>query len=178
MKRNILLGITASIAAYKACDLIGIFRKKGHKVRCVLSACADRFITTLTLETLSGQKVVNSMFDLPEQRTPEHISLTEEADVFLIAPATADIIGKVAAGICDDILSATICSAAGPVIFAPAMNSRMYENPVVQDNIRYLAEKGHIFTGPVKGRLACGTEGMGHLAPLEDIVREVEKRLG
>ena len=177
MGRNILLGVTGSIAGYKACELIGLFRKKGYEVRCVMSADAKWFVTPLTLETLTGKKVAMDMFSLPEEREPAHISLAEEADVILVAPATADIIGKVAAGICDDILACTVCAATAPVIFAPAMNDNMYNNPVVQDKIGYLREKGYHFIEPVVGHLACGREGVGHLAPLETIVEETEKLL-
>jgi phosphopantothenoylcysteine decarboxylase/phosphopantothenate--cysteine ligase len=177
MGKNILLGVTGSIAAYKACDLIGILKKKGHAVRCAMSRDAEWFVTPLTLETLTEQKVVDKMFQLPDRRDPVHISLADEADVVLVAPATADVIAKVAAGICDDILTCAICATARPVIFAPAMNDNMYNNPVIQDKIAYLKDKGYHFVDPVEGRLACGREGVGHLAPLESIVETVEKVL-
>jgi phosphopantothenoylcysteine decarboxylase/phosphopantothenate--cysteine ligase len=118
------------------------------------------------------------MFGLPETKDPVHIALSEEADLILIAPATADIIGKVSSGIADDILTCTICSSKKPVVFAPAMNDRMYTNPIVQDKIEYLKRKGYHFIGPVAGRLACGYEGIGHLAPVEDIVKHVENIIG
>jgi phosphopantothenoylcysteine decarboxylase/phosphopantothenate--cysteine ligase len=177
MKKNILLGVTGSIASYKACDLISLLRKKGFSVRCVMSRDAKEFITPLTLETLTGQKVADNMFALPESRDPYHISLADEADLILIAPATADVIGKIAGGICDDMLSCTVCAADCPVVIAPAMNTRMFENPIVQENITYLREKGYHFVDPVVGHLACGREGMGHLAPLERIVEQAEKIL-
>lgn len=177
MKKKIVLGITGSIAAYKACELISLFRKKGYAVRCVMSQDAKRFITPLTLETLSGEKVVSKMFSRREEHSPVHISIAEEADVILVAPATADVISKVASGICDGILECVICSSDCPVIFAPAMNDRMYRNPVIQDKINYLKEKGYGFVGPVEGHLACGTEGIGHIAPLEKIIEETEKTL-
>lgn len=175
--KTIILGITASIAAYKACEVVSTFRKKGYRVKCVMTPDAEWFITPLTLETLTGEKVVKDMFELPEERNPEHIALGEEADVILVAPATADIIGKVASGICDDILSCTIAASTKPVIFAPAMNDNMYNNGIVQDKIQYLKEKGYYFIDPVEGHLACGRVGMGHLAPLERIVDETEKLL-
>lgn len=177
MGKNILLGVTGSIAAYKACDLIGIFRKKGHSVRCAMSRDAKWFVTPMTLEVLSGNKVAEDMFKGPEARNPAHISLADEADIVLVAPATADVICKVAAGICDDILTCSIAATTKPVLFAPAMNDNMYNNPVVQDKIEYLKEKGYFFVGPVKGHLACGREGIGHLAPLEDIAEKTEKIL-
>ncbi|MBU0570574.1 MAG: hypothetical protein KJ995_01045 [Candidatus Omnitrophica bacterium] len=173
-KKKVLLGVTASIAAYKACDIINELRKRGFRVKCAMSKDAKEFIQPLVLETLSGQKTAKDLFHLPEERTPEHISLAEEADIILVAPATADIIGKVAAGISDDILTCAICAAKGPVVFAPAMNNRMFENPILQDKISYLKEKGYYFIEPVVGHLACGRNGVGHLAPLEDIIRRVE----
>ncbi len=177
MGKNILLGVTGSIAAFKACDLIGLLRKKGYSVRCVMSRDAKWFVTPLTLETLTQKKVIDDMFALPGERNPAHISLADEADLALIAPATADVIGKIAAGICDDILTCAICASDRPVAFAPAMNDTMFKNPIVQDNIKYLKEKGYHFIDPVEGHLACGREGMGHLAPLENIVDEVGKIL-
>lgn len=176
--KKIVLGVTGSIASYKACDIISILRKKGHTVKCVMSPDAKWFITALTLETLTGEKVIDDMFSLPENRDPVHISLADEADVILVAPATADIIGKVASGICDNILTCIICAAGCPVIFAPAMNDKMFANPIVQEKIAYLKEKGYHFIDPVKGHLACGREGMGHLAPVEQIANETEKLLG
>lgn len=175
---TVILGVTGSIAAYKACELVNLLKKRGFTVKCLMSKDAEHFVTALTLETLSCNKVVKNMFDLPETRSPVHIALSEEADLILVAPATADIIGKVASGIADDILTCTICSSKSPVVFAPAMNDRMYTNPIVQDKIEYLKEKGYRFIGPALGRLACGYEGIGHLAPVEDIVKLVEKLIG
>ena len=177
MGKKVLLGVTGSIASFKACDLVGLLRKKGHSVRCVMTPDAKWFVTPLTLETLTGQKVVTDMFALPEKRDPVHISLAEEADLILIAPATADVIGKIASGIADDILTCTVCASDRPVMFAPAMNDKMYNNPIVQEKIEYLRKHGYHFVGPVKGHLACGREGIGHLAPLEAIVEEAEKVL-
>lgn len=177
MGKNILLGVTGSIASFKVCDLIGLLKKKGHSVRCAMTPSAEHFVTPLTLETLTGKSVAKDMFALPKGRSPEHISLADEADIILVAPATADIIAKVASGICDDILTCTICAASSPVIFAPAMNDKMFTNPILQEKIEYLKEKGYHFIDPVEGHLACDREGMGHLAPLEEIVKEVENIL-
>lgn len=177
MSAKIVLGVTASIAGFKACELIGLLRKKGYAVKCVMSPDAKWFVAPLTLETLSGEKVVSDMFSLPGERSPAHISLAEEADLILVAPATADIIAKVAAGICDDILTCTVCASSAPVVFAPAMNDNMYSNPVIQDKINYLRGKGYHFIDPVKGPLACGREGVGRLAPLETIVEKAESLL-
>jgi len=175
--QTILIGITASIAAYKACEIISRLRKKGYIVKCAMSRDAQWFITPLTLETLTGHEVARDMFRLPGERDPAHISLAEEADLILVAPATADIIGKTASGICDDILTCVICASSCPVVFAPAMNDRMFANRIVQDNIHYLRSKGFFFIDPVVGDLACGREGMGHLAPVETIVKKAEKYL-
>jgi len=175
--KTVLLGVTASIAAYKACDLVNLFRRKGFAVKCVMTRDAEHFITPLTLETLTCAKVVTDMFLLPETRNPLHIALAEEADIIVVAPATADIIGKVAAGICDDILTCAICATERPVLFAPAMNSKMYSNPIIRDKISYLKSKGYRFVGPIEGHLACGQRGMGHLASPENILKEAEKLL-
>ncbi len=177
MEKNILLGVTGSIASYKACDLIRLFKKKGHSVRCVMSRDAKWFVTPLTLETLTEKEVVRKMFPPSEKRSPVHISLADEADLIVIAPATADIISKLAAGICDEILTCTVFAAACPVVLAPAMNDNMYNNPVIQDKIAYLRKKGYHFVDPVVGNLACGREGIGHLAPLDKIVERAESIL-
>ncbi|MFA6636611.1 MAG: flavoprotein [Candidatus Omnitrophota bacterium] len=175
--KKIVLGITASIAAFKACEIIGMLRKRGHSVKCVMSPHAKWFVTATTLETLSGERAVTDMFKRPDKFDPVHISLADEADLILIAPATADIIGKIASGICDDILSCTVAAAACPVVLAPAMNDRMFNNPVIRDKMEYLRDKGYFFVDPVEGHLACGREGVGHLAPSETIVEETEKIL-
>ncbi|MGB2630389.1 MAG: flavoprotein [Candidatus Omnitrophota bacterium] len=177
MGKNILLGVTGSIASYKACDLIGLFRKKGYSVRCVMSKDAKWFVTPLALEILTGKEVATKMFPPPERRDPVHISLADEADLILIAPATADIIGKIASGVCDDILTCSVFASDCPVVLAPAMNDKMYNNPVVQDKISYLRKKGYHFVDPVVGHLACGREGIGHLAPLDTIITKVESCL-
>jgi phosphopantothenoylcysteine synthetase/decarboxylase len=177
MGKRIVLGVTASIAAFKACEIIGLLRKKGHSVKCVMTPHSKWFVTATTLETLSGERVVENMFKKPERVDPAHIALADEADVILIAPATADIIGKIASGICDDILSCTVAAASCPTIFAPAMNDRMFSNPIIRDKMEYLREKGYHFIDPVEGHLACGRQGVGHLALPETIVEEVEKVL-
>jgi len=175
--KNIILGLTGSIAAYKACELINLFRKDGFCVTCLLTKEAKEFITSLTLETLSGNKVVEDMFALPENRTPLHTSLAEKADIIVICPATANIIGKLASGICDDILSCTVFSAKAPVLIAPAMNDCMYNHKIVQKNISILKELGYKFAGPIKGRLACGHTAIGHLADTATIFKESKKLL-
>ena len=174
---RILIGLTGSIACYKTCELISVFRKRGHSVKCMMTEASTRFITPLTLETLTGEKAVTGMFDLPGTRTPGHIALAEWADMVMIAPASADMIARVACGMCGDIVSCTVCSTQKPVLLAPAMNDRMYNNPMVRENIRKLENAGYFFVGPVRGMLACGREGMGHLAPVDEITSAVEKIL-
>ena len=177
MKKNILLGVTASIAAYKACDIISQLKRAGFNVIVCATKDALQFITPLTLQTLSGNKVFCDMFEPVAGYNPMHISLAEKIDLLLIAPATADCVSKIAAGICDDILTCTVVSTKAPVLIAPAMNENMYKNKIIQANIRKLKQLGFKFIGPKKGRLVCGTEGIGHVADVAQIVKEVKRAL-
>jgi len=176
-KRRLLLGVSASIAAYKACEIISLLRRSNVEITVCMSKDAERFIPPLTLQGLSGNKVFKDMFVPVEAWDPCHISLANAADVVLVAPATYDLISKVACGICDDLLTCVIASTKAPVIFAPAMNEVMYKNKILQANIARLKKLGYIFIGPIKGRLACGTTGEGHLAQTDVIVKEVKARL-
>lgn len=176
-KKLVVLGVTGSIASYKACDIVNLFRKSGIECACVLTKDAKEFITPLTLETLSGNKVIDDMFALPDRREPVHTSLADRASLVLIAPATANVIGKIANGICDDILTCVVMATKAPVLLAPAMNKNMYEHAAVRENIAKLKEMGYKFVGPVKGRLMCGGEGMGHIAETGDIFKEAKKLL-
>ena len=171
---NVVVGITGGIAAYKACGIVSYLKSEGANVDVIMTKNACEFITPLTLETLSGNKVITDMFERPDYIDVKHISLARKADVFLIVPATANIIGKVANGIADDMLSTTIMATKAPVIFAPAMNNGMYENKIVQDNIKKLKEYGYYFIEPAYGRLACGTNAKGKLAKSEDIINYVK----
>lgn len=173
--KTIIIGITGSIAAYKTCDLMTLYRKQGYDVICLLTREAGEFVTPLTLETLSGNKVIDNMFALPENRTPLHTSLAERADLIVVCPATANIIGKLASGICDDILTCVIYASKAPVLIAPAMNDKMYKHKIVQKNISVLKENGYKFIGPISGRLACGYDAMGHLADTPSIFNESKK---
>ncbi len=130
---------------------------------------AEAFITPLTLESLSGNKVYTDMFALPENRTPQHVSLGDRADIIVICPASANVIGKLANGICDDLLTCTCMASTAPVLVAPAMNTNMYANKMVLKNVETLKRSGYKFVGPVKGRLASGLYGLGHLADVNDI---------
>lgn len=171
---NIVIGITGGIAAYKACGIINYLKNEGANVNVIMTKNATQFITPLTLEVLSSNKVVIDMFDRPDYIDVEHISLARKADLMLIVPATANIIGKVANGIADDMLSTTIIATKATVIFAPAMNNGMYENLIVQNNIKKLKKYGYKFVGPIRGHLACGYEAKGKLANNEDIVDYVK----
>ena len=169
-----MLGVTASIAAYKSADIIRRLQEKNFKVSVVMTKEAEKFITALTLGTLAGEKVHCEMFDeLDRSWQMSHITLAQEVDIFLIAPATANIIGKIAHGLADDLLTCTALATKAPILIAPAMNDDMYNNKIVQDNISKLKKTGVHFIEPVKGRLACGVTGDGHLADVDDIVKAV-----
>lgn len=174
---NIVIGVTGGIAAYKACGIISYLKKEGANVDVIMTKNATEFITPLTLETLAQSKVITDMFRRSDYIDVEHISLARKADLFLIVPATANIIGKVANGIADDMLSTTIMATKAPVIFAPAMNNQMYENPIVQDNIEKLKHFGYHFIEPAIGQLACGYEAKGKLPKNEQIMEDVKKLL-
>lgn len=171
---NIVVGITGGIAAYKSCDIVNFLKKQGANVDVIMTKNACEFITPLTLETLSGNKVVTDMFERPDYIDVKHISLARKADLFLIVPATANIIGKVANGIADDMLSTTIIATKAPVIFAPAMNNGMYENPIVQHNLEKLKNYGYKIIEPAVGHLACGYEAKGKLPKNEEIIDYVK----
>ena len=178
MKKNIILGITGSIAAYKAADIANTLTKEGHSVHVIMTKAAMEFITPLTLQTLTKNKVHTDQFAPYIPSEVEHISLAQKADLFLVAPASADFIAKAAAGIADDMLT-TVLLAAGniPILVAPAMNTAMYENPITQRNIKMLTEFGFQFIEPREALLACGDLGKGALAETEDILSQVRKAL-
>lgn len=173
--KNILIGITGGIACYKACEIVSYLTHEGANVDIIMTKNACEFITPLTLETLSKNKVVTDMFEKKEHIEVEHISLARKADIVLIVPATANIIGKVANGIADDMLSTTIMATTAPVIFAPAMNNEMYNNKIVQANIAKLKEYGYHFIDPIVGNLACGYQAVGKLAKKETILNKVKE---
>lgn len=175
--KEIILGVTGSIAAYKACDIVNRLREEGFGVTVVMTKEAAHFISPLTLTTLSGNKAVTEMFEPPDNYEPLHTSLADKASLVLVAPATASVIGKIASGICDDILSLVITATKAPVLIAPAMNDRMYRHKSVEDNIKKLKAWGLRFIGPETGRLACGKRAVGHIAGVETIINEVKKML-
>ena len=163
--KKILLGITGGIAAYKIPDFVSSLIKKGAEVRTIMTPSAEKFVTRLSLETVSGNECIVEMFPPEKFYATHHIDWADWADVFIIAPATANIIGKFANGIADDLLSTINLAVTAPKVIAPAMNVHMWENSVVQDNISYLKEKGGLVCPPTHGTLACGYSGDGRLAP-------------
>lgn len=176
-KSTVVLGVTGSIAAYKACDIISELTKIGIAVKVIMTKEAERFIAPLTLQTLSANRVFSDMFDTLKDYDTAHISLAQEAALMLIAPATANIIAKLAIGVCDDLLTCVVTATKAKVLLAPAMNENMYLNKAVQKNIQTLKGFGYRFIGPIKGGLACGYFGIGHIASVSNIVREVRKLL-
>ncbi|HQI17662.1 MAG TPA: bifunctional phosphopantothenoylcysteine decarboxylase/phosphopantothenate--cysteine ligase CoaBC, partial [Bacillota bacterium] len=162
--KKIVLGVSGGIAAYKACELVSRLKKLNADVHVIMTASAAKFVTPLTFQSLSLNQVAVDMFDTPNYWEIEHISLAKLADVIVIAPATANIIGKLANGIADDMLSTTVMATKAKVLIAPAMNTNMYENPVLQRNIKLLSELGYIMIPPTEGRLACGDVGKGKMA--------------
>lgn len=168
-KPCVVLGVTGGIAVYKACELLRLLQKRGIDVFVVMTQNACCFVAPLTFETLSGHPVVVDTFDRPQTWEVEHIALAKRADLFLIAPATANIIGKMACGIADDMLSTTVMATRAPVLVAPAMNTGMWENAAVQQNVETLRTRGVEIVAPVSGHLACGDSGAGKLEDVEVI---------
>lgn len=171
---NIIIGITGGIAAYKACGIVSYLKQQGANINVIMTKNSCNFITPLTLETLSKNKVIVDMFEEEDYSEVKHISLARKADLMLIIPATANIIGKIANGIADDMLSTTIMATKAPVIFAPAMNNQMFENPIVQDNLKKLKAYGYKIIEPATGLLACGYEAKGKLPKNEEIIEYVK----
>jgi phosphopantothenoylcysteine decarboxylase/phosphopantothenate--cysteine ligase len=195
--RRVVLGVTGSIAAYKSAEIVRLLQKAGVEVHCILTRAGAEFITPLTLGTLSGHPVTTGMFDestggpymtwsgTPGAPAPDetsggirHLQVTRESDLLLVAPASGNILGKVAHGIADDVLSTAIMASSAPVVFAPAMNTRMWESAAVQANVRLLSERGFLFVAPGTGELACGEMGTGRMADPAEIVACVLRQLG
>lgn len=172
---NILLGVSGGIAAYKAVDLASRLVAAGANVKTVMTKNACRLVTEKSFEAVTGSEVFTSLWSCEEYKIG-HINLADWADIVVVAPATANIIGKIANGICDDLLSTTLCTYwQKPVLLAPAMNTMMWTNPAVQQNIKVLAKRGIELIGPEKGRLACGKEGIGRMSEPQDILMRIEK---
>ncbi|WZL74782.1 bifunctional phosphopantothenoylcysteine decarboxylase/phosphopantothenate--cysteine ligase CoaBC [Clostridiaceae bacterium 35-E11] len=171
--KNVVIGVTGGIAVYKAADIVSQLKKYDINIDVIMTQSAQRFVHPLTFQALSQNFVVTHMFDEPKTWDVEHISLAQKADLFLIAPATANVIGKIANGIADDMLTTTVMATKAPILIAPAMNTKMFENPVIQQNISKLKSIGYKFIEPASGRLACGDIGKGKLADTNVIVNEV-----
>ena len=176
--RNIVLGVTGGIAAYKSAEIVSRLRHSGANVHVIMTKNATEFVAPLTFQTLSSNQVVTDTFTAPEYWNVEHVALAKLADVFVIAPATANIIAKMANGIADDMLSTTVLATKAPVLAAPAMNTGMWTAPATIQNIRVLRERGVEFIGPESGMLACGDEGTGRMSEPEQIVLRIEEMLG
>ena len=168
--RNVALAVCGGIAAYKACDVVSKLKKLNANIHVIMTESACEFVQPMTFQTLSNNFVINDMFKEPKTWEVEHIELAKKADAFLIVPATANFIGKLAAGIADDMLTTTVMATRAPVIIAPAMNTNMYTNRIVQANMDKLGDLGYRFIDPASGRLACGDIGAGKLADVDDIL--------
>ena len=172
-RSHIVLGVTGSIAAYKAAELVRLMQQRKWDVSVVMTACATEFIAPLTFQTLSRNAVGTGLFDEKDGWHPEHISYADRADVMLIAPCTANVMAKMAHGLADDLLTCTVLATRAPVIVAPAMNDAMWENPATQANVALLRSRGVVFVDVGRGALACGREGQGRLADLNSIIESV-----
>lgn len=178
--KSVLLGVTGSVAAYKACELTRRLKDNGFEVSIVMTACAEKFVTPLTFETLSNRPVYRDMLVGYSSNSSglkwdmAHISLAKWVDLFVIAPATANIIGKVANGIADDLLTCTAITTEAPILIAPAMNVGMWTNKILQQNIQRLKKTGVQFVGPKTGKLACGDVGQGALADVDEIIKAIK----
>ena len=172
--KNVVLGVTGCIAAYKSCDIVSRLKKLGANVDVIMTDNACEFVMPLSFETLSGNAVVTSTFKRETEYDVKHVSLAKKADLFLVAPATANIIGKFAQGIADDMLSTTYMASKAPKVICPAMNTNMYESTALQENIAILKERGVTIVEAIEGRLACGDVGKGKMAEPIDIVKIVE----
>jgi phosphopantothenoylcysteine decarboxylase/phosphopantothenate--cysteine ligase len=175
--KHVLLGVTGGIAAYKSAELVRLFVKEGCLVKVIMTRHATAFITPLTLQTLSGNPVFLEMFSLLKEQDIAHIALAQEADIVVIAPATANVIGKMAAGLADDLLTTVVLAVKAPILICPAMNTNMYDNPIVRENMRKLADRGCRILPAAAGELACKSEGSGRLPDLADILEEVRSLL-
>ncbi len=168
--KSIILGITGGIAAYKSCDIVRKLVKQGANVNVIMTRSAQKFITPLTFQILSQNQVYTDMFHYQFDADVQHIELATNAQAILIAPATANTISKIAYGICDELLLSVVCATKAKVIFAPSMNTNMWENPIIQENIQKLKQSRYLFIEPEHGDLACGYQGKGRLPDPEYII--------
>ncbi len=171
---EVLVAVCGGIAAYKVAYLVSRLVQRGAGVTVAMTAAGRRFVTPLTFSSLSGRRVYTDLWDSADSHDPQHLSLTEAADILIIAPATANIIAKMAHGIADDLVSTMIMAATGPVLVAPAMNTRMWDNAILQSNLRVLADQGRHIAPPGEGWLACRTVGKGRMAEPDEIILQAE----
>ena len=167
---EVLVGVCGGIAAYKVCEVVSTLVQRGAGVNVAMTRAARKFVGPVTFQALTGRRVLTSLWQSGETADMQHITLSGASDLMLIAPATANIIGKIASGIADDLVSTLVVSAASPVVLAPAMNDRMWANPIVQDNVANLTERGYKLVGPGEGWLACGRVGPGRMAEASEIL--------
>jgi phosphopantothenoylcysteine decarboxylase len=177
-KKNVILGVTGSIACFKAADLASRLTQEGINLHVVMTRHATEFVSPLTFQTLSRNPVTTGIFDEKESWHPGHIALADSTDLLLVAPATANVIAKLACGIADDALTSIALATRAPLLIAPAMNGKMWTHPATQENVTRLKARDALFIGPGEGLLACGYEGVGRLWDTADIVAEVKKILG
>lgn len=171
--KRLIVGVCGGIAAYKACEVVSQLAQRDAQVHVVMTDAATKFVTPLTFESLSANKVATSSWTLSDSADPQHIKLTEKSDLMLIVPATANLLAKVAHGLTDDLLSLMINASACPVVFAPSMNNRMWDHPATAENVDKLKKWGYQFIGPEAGWLACRNVGMGRLSEPKQIIDEV-----
>ncbi|HVN36613.1 MAG TPA: bifunctional phosphopantothenoylcysteine decarboxylase/phosphopantothenate--cysteine ligase CoaBC [Myxococcota bacterium] len=176
--RRILLAVSGGIAAYKIPELVRLLRREGHEVRCIATEAALEFVTPLVLQTLTGLPVRTRLFDASEEGQIDHIALADRAELLLIAPATANVLARLAHGLADDLVTTVALATRAPVLIAPAMNVNMWQHPATRENVRVLRERGAEFVGPESGSLACGWEGEGRMAEPAAIAAAAERRLG
>ncbi|UCC61217.1 MAG: bifunctional 4'-phosphopantothenoylcysteine decarboxylase/phosphopantothenoylcysteine synthetase, partial [Dehalococcoidia bacterium] len=176
--KNVVLGVTGSVAAYKAVDIASNLTQKGLTVDVVMTGAAQKFVTAMSFRSVTQRPVVTDMWELSSEFSVEHVALAERADVVVIAPATANTIAKIAAGIADEMVCCTVLATRAPVIVAPAMDVGMYNNTVTQENIAKLKSRGFVIVGPAHGRLASGLVGMGRMVETEEILAEIFRILG
>lgn len=175
--KNILIGVTGGIACYKSIEIVNQLKKDGYNAEVIMTRSAQEFVTPLTFRTMSGNQVITDMFDTVNKWDTKHIELAKKADLFVIVPATANVIGKIANGIADDMLTTVAMAVKCPTLIFPAMNTAMYENKIVQNNISKLREYGYQVFGTDTGELACGDTGSGKLLPWQRIVNSIEETL-
>ncbi|NSW92588.1 MAG: bifunctional phosphopantothenoylcysteine decarboxylase/phosphopantothenate--cysteine ligase CoaBC [Firmicutes bacterium] len=176
--KTVLIGVCGGIAAYKVVEVVSRLVKNNAQVHVIMTENATKFVAPLTFQTISKNPVVTGMFDIPERWDIKHISLAQKADILVVVPATANIIGKIAAGIADDMLTTTVMATKAPVMFVPSMNTNMYENPILKENILKLEKHGYLFMEAEEGLMACGTSGKGRLPEPETIVEKIINIIG